>query len=88
MVIGANRVLEHEGHEYHIQAEDLGLEQASFEVRVYDKGSLLWRKRITYAVIVARKLPKLELEEAVRSAMEKTIHTVQAAIVKGKLGAA
>jgi hypothetical protein len=88
MVVGVNRVFAHEGREYHIQAEDLGLDQACFEARVYDKGSVLWRKRVPYADVVARGLPKAELEEAVRAAMEKTIQTVQAAIAKGKLGAA
>lgn len=87
MIVGVNRVLEHEGREYHVQAEDEGLDNACFEVRVYEKGTVLWRKRVPYADIVARGLPKLEFEEALRLAMEKTIHTVQAAIAKGKLGA-
>jgi hypothetical protein len=85
MIIGVNRVYAHEGREYHLQAEDLGLEQACFEVRVYDQGTVLWRKRIAYAEIVARALPRLEQDEALRSLMEKTLHTVQAAIAKGKL---
>ena len=87
MIIGANRVFEHGGTEYHIQAEDLGSEQAAFEIRVYDKGTVLWRKRVPYAELVAKGLPRLELEEQVRSLMEKTLHTVQAAIAKGKLAA-
>ena len=37
------------GREYHIQAEDLGVEQAVFEVRVYDGGAVLWHKRVPYA---------------------------------------
>ena len=87
MVTGVNRVFAHGGREYHIQAEDLGVGRGGFEVRVYDKGSVLWRREVPYADIVARGLPKTELEEAVRVAMEKTIQTVQAAIAKGKLGA-
>ena len=31
------------------QAEDLGVEMASYEVRVYDGGTILWRKRFSYA---------------------------------------
>ena len=85
MIIGVNRTFEHEGREYHIQCEDLGTEQACFEVRVYDKGTVLWHKRVPYAEIVAKHLPKIEFEEALRGLMEKTIHTVQAAIGKGKL---
>jgi hypothetical protein len=85
MIVGVNKVFAHEGREYHIQAEDLGLEAATFEIRVYDKGTVLWRKRIPYADIVARGLPRLEQDDALRAMMEKTLHTVQAAIAKGKL---
>jgi hypothetical protein len=85
MIVGVNRVYEHDGREFHIQAEDLGLEQACFEVRVYDGGTVLWRKRVPYAEVLAQKLPKLEQEESLRALMEKTLHTVQMAIAKGKL---
>jgi len=85
MIVGVNRVYEHDGREFHLQAEDLGLEQACFEVRVYDGGTVLWRKRVPYADVLAQKLPKIEQEESLRSLMEKTLHTVQAAIAKGKL---
>jgi hypothetical protein len=46
---------------------------------------VLWRKRVPYAEVLAQNLPKLEQEESLRSLMEKTLHTVQAAIAKGKL---
>ena len=85
MIVGVNKVYEHGGREYHIQAEDLGVEQKCFEVRVYDKGTVLWRKRVPYDEVLAKKLPKLEQEDALRALMEKTLHTVQAAIAKGKL---
>lgn len=85
MLVAVNKVFPHDGKDYHLQAEDMGLEQACFEARVYDGGTILWRKRISYAEVVARKLPKAEQDEALRSLMEKTLHTVQAAIAKGKL---
>ena len=85
MIVGVNRVYEHEGRQYHIQAEDLGVEQACFEVRVYDHGTVLWRKQVPYRAVLARALPKIEQDDELRSMMEKTIHTVQAAIAKGKL---
>jgi hypothetical protein len=85
MIVGVNRVYEHDGREFHLQAEDLGVAEACFEVRVYDGGTVLWRKRIPYADVLAQKLPKLEQEESLRALMEKTLHTVQAAIAKGKL---
>ena len=85
MIVGVNRVYEHEGKQYHIQAEDLGVEQACFEVRVYDQGTVLWRKQVPYRAVLARALPKIDQDDELRSMMEKTIHTVQAAIAKGKL---
>ena len=87
MIGGINRVFEHGGKEYHLQAEDLGVEQGCFEVRVYDGGAVLWHKRVPYAEILAKKLPHLEQDEELRALMDKTMHTVQAAIAKGKLGA-
>ena len=85
MIVGVNRVFEHEGRSYHLQAEDLGVEQAAFEARVYDGGIILWKKRVAYAELLAQQLPKLEQDDALRALMEKTLHTVQAAIAKGKL---
>jgi len=82
---GVNRVYEHEGREYHIQAEDLGVEQAAFEVRVYDGGAVLWHKRLPYSELLEKKLPKTEQDEELRALMDKTMQTVQAAIAKGKL---
>jgi hypothetical protein len=85
MIVGVNRVYKHDGREFHLQAEDLGLEHGCFEVRVYDGGAVLWRKRVPYAEVLAQKLPKLEQDDSLRALMEKTLHTVQAAIAKGKL---
>jgi hypothetical protein len=85
VISGVNRVYEHAGKQYHLQAEDLGVEQACFEIRVYDGGTVLWRKKLPYAEILEQKLPKLEQDESLRALMEKTLHTVQAAIAKGKL---
>ena len=85
MITGVNRVYEHDGKTYHLQAEDLGVEQACFEVRVYDGGTVLWHKRVPYAEVLAQHLPKAEQDESLRSLMEKTLHTVQAAIATGQL---
>ena len=86
MIIGVNRVLDHGGKQYHVQAEDMGIEQACFEVRVYVDGAVLWRKKVPYNEILQKALPKNEQDEALSGFMEKTIHTVQAAIAKGKIG--
>ena len=85
MIGGVNRVYAHGGREYHLQAEDLGVEQAAVEVRVYDGGAVLWHKRLPYAEILEKKLPKAEQDDELRALMEKALHTVQAAIAKGKL---
>ncbi len=86
IVSGVNTIFEHEGKQYHLQAEDLGSETAEYEARVYDGGSVLWLKRISYADLEAQELPKAERTQALRTLMEKTLLTVQAAIVKGKIG--
>jgi hypothetical protein len=85
VIVGLNRIFEHEGKEYHVQVEDLGEEQASFEVRVHSGGGIVWQKKMSTAEILAKGLPKAEQDEAVSSAMEKALHTVQAAIARGKL---
>lgn len=86
MITGINTVHQHEGREFHLQAEDLGEEVKAFEVRVYDQGSVVWQKRLDYSEIVDQGLPKQELEQALRKKMEKTLLTVEAAIAKGKIG--
>ena len=85
MIMGVNRVCEHGGREFHVQAEDLGLEQKCFEVRVYEGGTVLWHKRVPYGEIAEQGLAKADFEEALRALVEKTLHTVEAAIAKGKI---
>ncbi len=86
MITGINTIFEHDGKKYHLQAEDLGVETAVYEVRVYDEGSVVWMKRMSYDDLLARDLPKAEHEKALRTQMEKTLLTVGAAITKGKIG--
>ena len=86
MITGTNKIFVHDGREFHLQAEDLGQDAKLFEVRVYDKGTVLWQKRVSYEEIVSRELPKIEFEQALRAKMEKTVLTVEAAIAKGKIG--
>jgi len=85
-IIGINKVFEHDGKKLHIQTEDLGDGVGAYEVRVYDGGSVLFLKRIPYTELLEQQLPKREHEQALRALMEKTTQTVQAAIVKGKIG--
>jgi hypothetical protein len=81
-----NRIYQHDGREYHVQTEDLGTEARCFEVRVYEGGAVLWRKRVPYDELLERHLSRTETEEQLQTLMDKTIHTVEAAIAKGKLG--
>ena len=85
IVTGINRIIEHDGRQFHIQCEDLGSETAAYEIRVYDGGTVLWLKRLEYTELAEQKLPTDEHERALRQLMEKTIQTVQAAIAKGKI---
>jgi hypothetical protein len=85
MITGVNRVYQHEGKQYHLQAEDLGVNEACFEVRVYDGGTILWRKKISYKDVLEKNLPKLEQDESLRALLEKTLTALQAGIAKGKL---
>ncbi len=86
MIIGINTVFKHGDREFHLQAEDLGLEASTYEVRVYDRGSVVWQKRLSYADLLQQGLGKVEQDQALRSKMEKTLLTVEAAIAKGKIG--
>jgi hypothetical protein len=85
VIVGLNRIFPHAGKDYHLQVEDLGFETAVFDVRVYDGGSLIWHKRVSYADLAQRALPREDAERELRALMEKTLHTLEAAVVKGKL---
>jgi len=85
VIVGLNRVFEHEGRQFHVQVEDLGEDRGCYEVRVHQGGGVVWRKTVGYEDILAKNLPKGERDEAVSGSMEKTLHTVWAAIIRGKL---
>lgn len=86
MIIGINTVYKHGDKEFHLQAEDLGMEAATFEIRVYDQGSVVWQKRLSYQDLKDEGLSKVEHDQALRAKMEKTLLAVEAAIAKGKIG--
>lgn len=85
MIPGSNRVVEHEGREYHLQVEDLGDDSKNFEIRVYEGGTVLWQKRVSYADVVEDDMPRSEYEQAVRQKMDKMLLTVRAGVLKGKI---
>lgn len=85
IITGINRIYEHDGRRFHLQCEDLGSDIAAYEVRVYDGGSVLWHKRVSYSDLVEEQLGQEAHERTLRLRMEKTIQTVQVAIAKGKI---
>jgi hypothetical protein len=85
MIVGMNRAVEHEGRQFLVQVEDLGEAHACFAVRLHEGGCIRWSKQVDYREILGRGLPKDEQDDAVREIMEKTLHTVVAAIARGKL---
>jgi hypothetical protein len=84
MIMGSNKVFEHAGRKFHLQAEDLGDAAGAFEVRVYEGGTVLWLKRFDHAE-AEPGLSAHERELALRTRMERTLITVEAAIAKGKI---
>lgn len=86
MVPGINRIFEHDGRKFHLQAVDLGEDVVAFEVRVYDGGCLVWQKRLPYEDLEKQQLSKPEHKRALSVKMEKTLRTVEAAIVRGHIG--
>jgi len=85
MIVGLNLRIEHAGRQFHIQVEDLGEAKACFEVQLHEGGGILWRKQVGYQDILSQRLPRVEQDEAVRSSMEKMLHTAATAIARGKL---
>lgn len=84
MIMGVNTSIVHEGHEYHIQCEDLGFKATSFEIRVYDQGNILWQKRVPYQPVPDNP-GSPEAVEALKEQQGKLVKTVQAAITQGKI---
>ena len=85
MLAAINTVLKHDGHEYHVNCEDLGDAEGCIVIRILDKGGILWEKRFPHPEAVTAAEGKREAEQALRSQMAKTVQTVEAAIAKGRL---
>lgn len=85
MIAGFNLRVEHEGRPFDIQVEDLGEARGCFEARIHQGGGIVWQKQVSYRDILAKGLPREEQDEAVRSSMEKVLHTAATAIARGKL---
>ena len=86
MIVGLNLRVDHEGKQYHVQVEDLGEAKACYQVRVHEGGGIRWSKQVSYQDILGQGLPRAEQDDAIRSSMEKMLHTAATAITRGKLG--
>ena len=85
MIVGLNLRVDHEGKQYHVQVEDLGEAKACFEVRVHEGGGIRWSKQVSYQDILGQGLPRDQQDDAIRSSMEKMLHTAATAVTRGKL---
>ncbi len=85
MIVGLNLRVDHEGKQYHVQVEDLGEPKACFEVRVHEGGGIKWSKQVSYQDILGQGLPRDQQDDAIRSSMEKMLHTAATAIARGKI---
>jgi hypothetical protein len=85
MIVGLNLRVDHEDRQFHVQVEDLGEARACFEVRVHEGGGIRWSKQVSYQEIIDQGLPRDQLDDKVRSSMEKMLHTAATAIARGKL---
>jgi hypothetical protein len=85
MIVGLNLRVDREGRQFHVQVEDLGEARACFEVRVHEGGGIVWSKQVSYQDTLGRGLPRDEQDDAIRSSMEKMLHTAATAIARGKL---
>lgn len=87
MIIGINTSYEFQGKAYHIQIEDLGEDQKSMEIRVYNQGHLVWQKRIPYQPNLVELKSSIELSNGLKFQMDKLLATVKAGIDQGKIKA-
>lgn len=84
MIPGRNVDIEHEGRSFQVQVEDLGEEAKAFEVRLTEGGSILWQKRVSYEERL-ESVGDDDRDRELATLVEKTVHTVEAALRRGKL---
>lgn len=84
MIPGRNVDIEHGGRSFQIQVEDLGAEAKAFEVRLAEGGSILWQKKVSYEEQL-QGVDEDDHDRELATLVEKTVHTVEAALRRGKL---
>lgn len=81
MISGFNTDVQHEGHVYHVQTEDCGLDNPAFESLVYIGGTIVAKKRTPYSA----QLSTGATEDAIASLLKRQHQVMIAAIKAGRI---
>jgi hypothetical protein len=66
MLVGYNTNISYKGTVYHVQTEDSGLKNPHIITLLYNKGTILSRKKVTYATIAAAPDYKEKVQELMK----------------------
>ncbi|HWN97927.1 MAG TPA: hypothetical protein VNS63_01500 [Blastocatellia bacterium] len=81
MISGFNTDVQHEGHVYHVQTEDCGVDNLAFESLVYVGGTVVAKKRTPYSEQLGPGAP----DEVIASLLKRQHHVMIAAIKAGRI---
>lgn len=81
MISGFNTDVQHEGHVYHVQTEDCGVDNPAFESLVYIGGTIVAKKRTPYS----EQLSTGATEDAIASLLKRQHQVMIAAIKAGRI---
>ena len=81
MISGFNTDVQHEGHVYHVQTEDCGVDNPAFESLVYVGGTIVAKKRTPYSV----HLSSGATEDAIAALLKRQHQVMIAAIKAGRI---
>jgi len=80
MLVGYNTNISYKGTVYHVQTEDSGLKNPHIITLLYDKGTILSRKKVSYATIAAAP----DYKEKVREMMKEQHKVMIKELIAGK----
>jgi len=80
MLVGYNTNISYKGTVYHVQTEDSGLRNPHIITLLYNKGTILSRKKVSYANIAAAP----EYKEKVRELMKEQHKAMIKELIAGK----
>jgi len=80
MLVGYNTNISYKGTVYHVQTEDSGLKNPHLITLLFNKGTILARKKLSYANIAAAP----EYKEKVRELMKEQHKTMIKELIAGK----